>query len=153
MFITDRLHMCGKPQYRTTCSSDLCIWTPAACANSSVTHKDDGRKCLHPYRCPKLVEQITWGLSRFLHTDWLWVYPGGVCDHLEMERDLRGSRDHARAKHVLLKGCRRVVSEDNGAGTDLQVTHKECGSFGFGHHGDLLEGQQVMDMDVVLCRS
>lgn len=38
-----------------------------------------------------------------------------------------------------------------GSIADLQVTCKECGSFGFGHHGDLLEGQEVMDMDVVLC--
>lgn len=38
-----------------------------------------------------------------------------------------------------------------GSITDLQVTCKECGSFGFGHHSDLLEGQEVMDMDVVLC--
>lgn len=35
---------------------------------------------------------------------------------------------------------------------DLQVTGEECGAFGFGQHGDLLEGQEVVDVDVVLCR-
>lgn len=34
--------------------------------------------------------------------------------------------------------------------TDLHVTGEQRGSFGFGHHSDLLEGQQVMDVDVVL---
>lgn len=38
------------------------------------------------------------------------------------------------------------------ADTDLQVTCEQCGSFGFGHHSDLLEGQEIMDMDVVLYR-
>lgn len=36
--------------------------------------------------------------------------------------------------------------------TDLQVTGKQRSSFGFGQHRDLLEGQEVMDVDVVLCR-
>ncbi len=36
--------------------------------------------------------------------------------------------------------------------TDLQVTGEQRGSFGFGHHSDLLEGQEVVDVDVVLCR-
>lgn len=36
--------------------------------------------------------------------------------------------------------------------TDLQVTGEECGSFGFRQHSDLLESQEVMDMDVVLCK-
>lgn len=35
---------------------------------------------------------------------------------------------------------------------NLQVTGEERGSFGFGQHSDLLEGQEVMDVDVVFCR-
>lgn len=35
--------------------------------------------------------------------------------------------------------------------TDLQVTGEQSGSSGFRQHSDLLERQQVMDMDVVLC--
>ena len=35
--------------------------------------------------------------------------------------------------------------------SDLQVTGEQGGSLGLGHHGDLLEGQEVVDVDVVLC--
>lgn len=45
-----------------------------------------------------------------------------------------------------------LSTNHKGTGTDLQVTSEERGSFGFGHHSDLLEGQEVMDVDVVLCR-
>lgn len=41
--------------------------------------------------------------------------------------------------------------QQHGDCTNLQVTGKECGSFGFGQHSDLLEGEEVMDVDVVLC--
>ena len=39
----------------------------------------------------------------------------------------------------------------SGNTADLQLTGKQRGSFGFRQHCDLLEGQKVMDVDVVLC--
>lgn len=45
-----------------------------------------------------------------------------------------------------------LICNHKGTETDLQVTGEERGSFGFGHHSDLLEGQEVVDVDVVLCR-
>lgn len=34
--------------------------------------------------------------------------------------------------------------------TYLQVTSEECCTLGLWHHCDLLEGEQVMDMDIIL---
>lgn len=36
--------------------------------------------------------------------------------------------------------------------TDLEITSEERGPSGLSHHGDLLEGQEVVNMDVILWR-
>lgn len=46
--------------------------------------------------------------------------------------------------------CSKLYSSDSAA--HLQITGEERGAFGFGQPGDLLEGEKVVHVDVVLCR-
>lgn len=48
--------------------------------------------------------------------------------------------------------CRRKEEFNERDRTDLQVAGEQSGSSGLGQHSDLLERQQVVHMDVVLCK-
>ena len=60
---------------------------------------------------------------------------------------------HALRHHQTISEIDRAgkVNVSRLYGSDLQVAGEQSGSLGLGHHGDLLEGQEVVDVDVVLC--